>query len=301
MSEKKKNRAKPTKENKINVEKQEKKHEILKEEKEVQYVASEKMSRHETKIEKDKFENVVKYMREKEILNYVLIGFAVFALALIFTAQIKTVSTSKEVIQGKREAELVDDLNSLKREYEQLKEENEKYKGVVEEYKSNTSTNSSLINSMTEELNTATALAGLKKVKGEGIIITLDDSDMAVSETISTESMLVHDTDLRAIVNEINAAGAEAVSINGQRIISNTAIRCVGPVIQVNGVKVAAPFYIKAIGNAKYLESALNIKGGIIDSLELYGIKVNISRESSIQIDKYDGKVFFKNATVVEE
>ena len=113
--------------------------------------------------------------------------------------------------------------------------------------------------------------------------------------------MLIHDTDLRALVNELNAAGAEAISINGQRIISSTAIRCVGPVIQVNGIKVAAPFSIKAIGNAKYLESALNIKGGLVDSFEVYGIKIKISTEDSITISKYDGKLGFSKASVVQE
>ena len=254
--------------------------------------------------EKSEVDNVKKindFMKKNAIWQYTLIGLAVFALSFIFMAQLNTVNRSDETLEGKREAELIDDLTALKIEYEELKKENDKNIKIVEEYKTSSSNNSSLINSLTEQLNQMSALSGMKDVKGEGIVVTLDDSDMAVSDNISTESMLVHDTDLRAIVNELNAAGAEAISINGQRILANTAIRCVGPVIQVNGVKVAAPFSIKAIGNAKYLESALNIKGGIADSFEIYGIKINITREKSITISKYEGKLSFSSAKVIEE
>ncbi len=254
--------------------------------------------------EKKNVDNVKKindFLKKNAVWQYTLIGLAVFALSFIFVAQLNTVNRSDETLQGKRETELRDDLTALKIEYEELKKENEKNLEIVEEYKTSSSNNSTLINSLTQQLNQMSALSGMKDVAGEGIIVTVDDSDMTVSENISTESMLIHDTDLRTIVNELSAAGAEAISINGQRLIATTAIRCVGPVIQVNGVKVAAPFTIKAIGNAKYLESALNIKGGIVDGFEIYGIKINISREKTITIPKYDGKLSFSKATVVEE
>jgi len=253
------------------------------------------------KAETDNVKKINDFMKKNAVWQYILIGLAVFALSFIFMAQLNTVNKSEETIQGKREAELIDDLTALKTEYEELKQENEKNLKIVEEYKTSSSNNSTLINSLNDQLNQMAALSGMKDVKGEGIVVTVDDSDMAVSENISTESMLIHDTDLRAIVNELNAAGAEAISINGERILANTAIRCVGPVIQVNGEKVAAPFSIKAIGNAKYLESALNIKGGIVDSFEVYGIKIDITTEKSITISKYDGKLSFSKATVVEE
>lgn len=254
--------------------------------------------------EKKNVDNIKKindFLKKNAVWQYTLIGLAVFALSFIFVAQLNTVNRSDETLQGKRETELRDDLTALKIEYEELKKENEKNLEIVEEYKTSSSNNSTLINSLTQQLNQMSALSGMKDVAGEGIIVTVDDSDMTVSENISTESMLIHDTDLRTIVNELSAAGAEAISINGQRLIATTAIRCVGPVIQVNGVKVAAPFTIKAIGNAKYLESALNIKGGIVDSFEIYGIKINITREKSITIPKYDGKLSFSKAAVVEE
>ena len=150
---------------------------------------------------------------------------------------------------------------------------------------------------MTTLLERAEILAGLVKVKGQGVVITLADS---TDTNIPVEAGLVHDTDLMAIVNELRAAGAEAISVNGQRIISTTAIRCVGPTIQINEVKVASPFHIKAIGDAKYLESALNIKNGIVDNFKVYGINVEVKTDNNITIDKYDNTLTLKYASEVK-
>ena len=141
---------------------------------------------------------------------------------------------------------------------------------------------------MKNQINTLSLLAGTTDVQGEGIIITLYDGNNSGS--------LVHDSDVLTVVNELRVAGAEAISVNDQRIITTSAIRCVGSVIQVNYQKVAAPFEIKAIGNAQYLESALTIKNGVVDVLNGYGLKVTLTRESDIKIPKYDGVLSFNFA-----
>ena len=181
-----------------------------------------------------------------------------------------------------REAELLTELQKANNKYEELKEEYEKSQIIVDEYRADESSNDLLISSMTTLLERAEILAGLVKVKGQGVVITLADS---MDTNIPVEAGLVHDTDLMAIVNELRAAGAEAISVNGQRIISTTAIRCVGPTIQINEVKVASPFHIKAIGDAKYLESALNIKNGIVDNFKVYGINVEVKTDNNITIE----------------
>ena len=172
--------------------------------------------------------------------------------------------------------------------YDELKEKYEESQEIVEEYQTSSATNSTLISSMRNQINTLSLLAGTTDVTGEGIIITLYDGSGANS--------LVHDSDVLTVVNELRVAGAEAISVNDQRIITTSAIRCVGSVIQVNYQKVAAPFVIKAIGNAQYLESAMTIKNGVIDVLNGYGLKVTLSRESDIAIQKYDGALSFNFA-----
>ena len=256
-----------------------------------------------TKIEENKKDGNNKKIKEVvkkyNLISYVLIGITVFVSMLIISAQLNTVGNTNVISEGMREAELLSEISKLRRDIEELTEDYEKSQSVVEEYKTNASTNDLLIATMTEDLNKSKLLAGLTDVEGEGVVITIEDSQ-TIDSDLTIEAGLVHDTDITAILTELKAAGVEAISVNGQRIISTSAIRCVGPTIQVNSVKVASPFYIKAIGNADYLESALNIKGGIVDNLRGYGIIINVERQDDIEISKYDGTLKFKFAEVDE-
>lgn len=242
----------------------------------------------ETKKVKKKNNKLKAFIQKNSIPAYTSIGIAAFLLAIMITAQVTTMSKSEEVLKGKREGELADSLVILQRDYDELKQKYEESQKIVEEYQTNSATNDNLIASMKNKINTLGLLAGTTDVQGEGIIITLYDGN--------NPGCLVHDSDVLTVVNELRVAGAEAISVNEQRIITTSAIRCVGSVIQVNYQKVAAPFEIKAIGNAQYLESALTIKNGVVDVLNSYGLKVTITRESNINIPKYDGALSFNFA-----
>ena len=226
----------------------------------------------------NKFFNTLKsFCKKYSVATYVCIGIALFFLSLMLVAQMKTISNTEEVLQGKREAQLSDELVNLQRNYNELKSKYDESQKVVEEYQNSSSTNNSLIASMKNQIDYLSLLSGTTDVKGEGVIITLSDGETP-SDTSTRTDTLVHDSDVLTVVNELKAAGAEAISVNGQRIISTSAIRCVGPVIQVNYQKVAAPFEIKAIGNAQYLESAMNIKNGVVDMLKQLGVGVYMTR-----------------------
>ncbi|MDD2377130.1 MAG: DUF881 domain-containing protein [Clostridia bacterium] len=242
-------------------------------------------------------EGIISFVQKHSIVPYVLIGITMFFLTMMLTAQMKTVNLTTEIVQGKRESQLIDDLANLQRKYNDLKEKHDESTKVVEEYQSNSATNSELISSMQETLKQLSIVSGSENLKGEGIVIVLTDGNTALEPNLRQDS-LVHDSDVLTVANELKAAGAEAISINGQRIISTSAIRCVGPVIQINYQKVAAPFTIKAIGNAQYLESALNIKNGVADLLREIGIGVKITREKDLKIPKYDGALNFKDASI---
>lgn len=229
------------------------------------------------------------------VATYTVIGITLFFLSMMLAAQMKVVSNTEEVLQGKREAQLADDLVNLQKKYNDLKEKYEKSEEIVEEYQTNASSNDTLIRSMKQQLEDLNLLSGTTDIRGEGIVITLNDGLKGVVIEGNSDT-LVHDSDILTVVNELKAAGAEAISVNGQRIISTSAIRCVGPVIQVNYQKVAAPFEIKAIGDAQYLESAMNIKNGIVDTLKELGLGVTVSREVEVKIPKYEGVMAFEHA-----
>ena len=157
-----------------------------------------------------------------------------------------------------------------------------------------------------KDLDDSNILAGISSVKGPGIMVTLDDT--AAIEEINQLAgynnpnvYIIHDTDILSIINELSAAGAEAFSVNGQRILANTAIRCVGPLIQINGVNLSAPYTISAIGKPETMVGALNLRGGIVSEMRTDNIVVTIEKHEEIIIPEYTGLIDYKYVTPVVE
>ena len=134
------------------------------------------------------------------------------------------------------------------------------------------------------------AILGLTDVTGEGVVITVADNNDEKNEdsfsSINMANYLVHDGNLVAIINELKAGGAEAISINGKRIVESTSINCAGNVIQINGEKVGSPFEIKAIGDKDLLYGELTKNGGTLYKLKKYGVITSIKKMDTIEIQK---------------
>ena len=137
-------------------------------------------------------------------------------------------------------------------------------------------------------------LLGTIEVKGPGLQITVADNNTAAATAIDPSSMLVHYDDLIQIINALNNAGAEAISINEQRIITTTAITCEGNVIKVNGEKISSPFVIKAIGSQGRLFGALTMAGGYLTILKDCGVLVDIKQEDNLIVERYNGSISYK-------
>ncbi|MDD3893830.1 MAG: DUF881 domain-containing protein, partial [Syntrophomonadaceae bacterium] len=123
--------------------------------------------------------------------------------------------------------------------------------------------------------------------------LTINDSSRTLQNDENISSGLIHDQDLLIIVNELKASGAEAISVNGERIAAMSEIRCAGTTILINWNKIAPPFSIKAIGDPDMLESGLMIKNGYLESLKLLGFPVNIQKADKVEIPAYKGRVKF--------
>ena len=131
--------------------------------------------------------------------------------------------------------------------------------------------------------------AALTNVKGSGVSVLIEDSLKPIQSGENPNLFVIHDEDILRIVNELRAGGAEAIAINDQRLIGTSEIRCSGPTITVNGKVFVAPFVVKAIGDPKTLNSALTMRGGVVDSLKHWGIKVTIKEENEIAIPAFTG------------
>ncbi len=131
--------------------------------------------------------------------------------------------------------------------------------------------------------------AGLTNVKGKGVSVTIEDSSAPIQSGENPNLYIIHDEDILRVVNELRAGGAEAIAINDQRLIGTSEIRCSGPTITVNGKVFGAPFIVTAIGDPDTLNSALTLRGGVVDSLKHWGIKVTVNKEQSVAVPAFTG------------
>ncbi len=150
-----------------------------------------------------------------------------------------------------------------------------------------------------EELNKARVIGGLTEVKGPGVVIEMTDSQKAAQPGQDPNVFLIHDKDLQDVINAAFGAGAEALSVNGQRFVSKTEVVCAGNVIMINGSRVAPPFKILAIGDPTVLENGLNMRGGVVSNLQFWGIDVKIKQQEEIVIPAYQGSLDFHFAKPV--
>lgn len=217
------------------------------------------------------------------------IGLVALILTMVIFTQFKTVEeTDITAIETMRETELRDELASWKTKYEEVETKLEEREQKIEEYKQELDNNENAMQLLQSEVNEAEAYLGFTEMQGEGIIVTLKDNDEATIE---------HD-DLLFLVNELVAAGAEAISINDERIVSTTEIVPVKEyIIFINSKKISGPYVVKAIGEKKYLESALTIKSGYLDQRKIvYNKDIEYTVEDNIIVPAYTGKMALEYA-----
>jgi uncharacterized protein YlxW (UPF0749 family) len=200
---------------------------------------------------------------------------------------------------------------AVRTEFLSMKEQNDKLRKDLAEYRSREEEMArqqaqglSTTKGLQRALDDAKALAGLVPLVGPGVVVTLQDSpQLPPSETRkdTIEQFMVHDSDLVALANELFNAGAEAVSVNGQRLIATSSIRCAGVPILVNAKRIAPPYVIKAIGSPAELESALKMQGGAADVAGLWALNmITAERKESIVIPAFDGSTRFTYAQPVK-
>lgn len=199
-------------------------------------------------------------------------------LGVMLVTQYRMTQTIAEGnVNLQRSGELALQINSLMEEKKSLQKQLEtiKKEGTVEGLK--------------EENDRLQMQAGLTNVRGPGVVLTINDSKVPVKSGENPNLYLIHDEDILRIINELRAAGAEAIAINDQRLIGTSEIRCAGPTITVNGKLFAPPFQIRAIGDPKILKSALTMRGGVVESLNYWGIEVKVQTEQSLDVPPYNG------------
>lgn len=233
----------------------------------------------------------IKINKEKLVMS-ITIGIACFALMLVMFMQFKVVKqTDITAIENMRESELKLELTSWTEKYNQL---NEKYQEVVakiEEYKNERVSDKETAQLLEGELQQLNEALGKTDVEGEGIVIQLiDKAGTQLSEDVMVEKIVAED--LLLVINELFASGAEAISINGHRVITTTSVFDINEdILKVNGERIVSPYVINAIGNPDYLKSAVSGKGGQVDALQELGHEISVVTDKKIKIEKYNGEI----------
>jgi uncharacterized protein YlxW (UPF0749 family) len=197
---------------------------------------------------------------------------------------------AKSTLQWEKEDQLREKVNSVQKENAEFEKQLQELQQRVSEREGELSKVKEEVSSIHTALESYRLLAGLIEAQGPGLVIVMDDSTYA-SEAEDPNGYIIHEQDVRNVVNELFAAGAEGISINGQRLIQSSAIRCVGPTIIVNNVKSAAPFEITAVGNSKTLHQALLLPGGVIDALNSWGITIKVEKKDKLVLPAYLGEI----------
>ena len=216
----------------------------------------------------------------------IIIGIVAALLVTSILLQFKTVDeTTNADVEGLRDTELKSQISSYKSKYNEVASQYQNNIAKIEEYTKSATTSTESTNLIKSEYQKSNELLGLTDVKGEGIIITLKD----VGENKYSSE------DLRSLVNELKYAGAEAISINGNRIINLTDIVTLNEkfiIMDASRARLSSPYVIKAIGDRKYLSSTLNTKTtGFVDLMKSNGLEVTIEESNKIVIDKYQGVI----------
>ena len=187
-------------------------------------------------------------MKEKEKVSIVL-GFMCLALTIGICIQLKTVKGSNFVVsQNNEENNLRAEVLKYKEKYDNKYKELEKAEEELEKERENSTQNNTELEKKEDEIKKGNKMIGMTEVVGPGVIVTLSDSKKDANTSLNPSDLVVHDADVLSVINELKNAGAEAISINEQRIIPTSGIVCGGNIIEINGEKVGAPFIIKAIG-----------------------------------------------------
>lgn len=224
-----------------------------------------------------------------------ILGIMCLMLTIAICVQIKTVKNNGTSLgRSEKETQLKDQVLKMKEKYDNAYDNLNRIEEELEKVRKSVASKNEELERLEKEIKQANTLLGFTDAKGNGVTITVEDG-ISTPSTLNPSDLLVHDLDILNLVNELKNAGAEAIDINGKRVVTTTAIMCDGNVITINGEKIGAPFVINAIGFPEQM-ATLNRPGGyIMEYLERY-VRTSFKKMETITIPKYTGIINFEYA-----
>ena len=223
-----------------------------------------------------------------KVIMIVTIGIICILFTSIMFVQFKSVQVIEASGGGqKRETELRTEYSALKDKSNEMKQQLEEIQNTTKEYTDQSSDVQATMDLLKSDVDKARCDLGYTDVKGPGIVLTIADGKNAAN----VKEQVVTYNDLIMAINELKYAGAEAISLNDERVVNNSFVANISEYMVMNDNRISGPYTIKVIGDSKNLESVINIKGGIKDYLESYNKQISYTVENEVYINKYNGNV----------
>ena len=223
---------------------------------------------------------------------YIIMAFIALSLGFIFALQFRTNIAAKQSLPLQQTQELAARLKTAREENEALQNRVEKLRQQLDQV-----TGSFHLTTLHQELSKTRLAAGMTELTGPGVEVTLSDSNKRIQPGENPNLYVLHDEDILKVINELKAAGAEAIALNGQRLLATSEIRCLGPTVLTNkNQRLTPPFVITAIGNPDNLVNALQMRGGVVNQLRFWEIQVMVKSMPNIIVSAYTGQLRFDYA-----
>lgn len=220
-------------------------------------------------------------MKKNKLILF-FFGVICFILSFSIVLQIRTLQSSNSpFLKIEADNELRDEVLKLKEKYDNASKQLEKSEKKLVKVREKAVSNDEDANFKQEQIKNNNEVIGLTDITGQGVIITI--------KTKQIDNQVKEDLD--AIINEIKNSGAEAISINDERIIFNSSIVCVENNIEINGAVIQSPFEIKAIGDSKLIYNDLMRPGGYIELINDRTQKIEVVKVNRITIKKFNGNI----------
>jgi len=189
------------------------------------------------------------------------------------------------MLETERVQEVRDEVTSLNSEIESLSE----------------SVTSDELTAIQAEIDQLELLAGVTAVAGPGVTVTLDDAPYDVIDSAGelVEEAIVHQQDIQAVANALWAGGAEAMTIQGQRVVSTTGIKCIGNTVRLQDVPYSPPYVISAVGNPETMLASIESNpyvDGYLEDVEQWQLGWDVIEEDRIEAPDYTGPLVMEYA-----
>ncbi len=224
-------------------------------------------------------------------------------IGFLVVTQINTVWRIRRVLRipSTQLEELAFSLRDQERNRAALETQMVELRARLAEYEKAAAENRTATAGINRQLQEMRALVGLTALEGPGLVVTLNDSTRPAKSGEDPNKTILHYSDIAGVVSELWASGAEAIAVNGERVMSSTGINCVGTTILCNTKRMAPPYVISAIGDPRRLEAYLRRPDGSLEMLAAFDFPIRLTLYSRVDVPPYRGTFHFEYAGVSEK